>query len=844
MFRQGRGQPTGGRRARTRSIGVTLVGLLLFPLVALVALWALVASITVGSALAEHNYNRVGAATARYTDTLLTALEQERLQTFLWLTSPRRPPVSQLTAVRQADDVAISAYEHGFGGTQVARQALIAELRKVPTIRAAVDSGAMTAADAFQAYNNLVDGLFAVYTATGQADTALYQQTLAAIDAGRALEQFTRELALTAGAGLAGGQMSAADGVLFAEAVGSQNLLAQDAIAQADGQLHASLVGLYSSPLHARVAALEDQIAAGARDRASVAVTLRAWGPVSGEFLDQMLKVANSDARPLVAQAGQAGDRLFLEAGLAGGLGLLAVLGALLLMIRFGRNIRRELTSLHDGAQAMATERLPSVIERLREGDEVDVAAESPPLRTGRITEIARVADAFSSVQRTAVDAAVGQASLRKGISQVFLNLSLRNQSLLHRQLSMLDTLERATDDPAALADLFRLDHLTTRMRRHAEGLIILSGAQPGRSWHDPVPVVDVLRAAVAEVEDYVRVDIASESADSVIGVAANDLVHMIAELVENATAFSPPTTRVEIRTDAVGAGVAVEIEDRGLGLTPDERAEINARLASPPGFDLASEQLGLFVVGQLGARHGIKVSLRESHYGGVTAIVLMPHSIIVKAGETGSADADTGYARTDGGAQMSGPADVSPAAASPVPSALSLSGRHRFDSPQPPQRLAPGEAGRRAAGEPWGGRYSAFDPDQTDVRGPFQPPRRQDPDGEPEAGEPARDGTHRGLPRRVRLASLAPQLRSHEAGAHSDGTSTTGASAWPSPGGRVTEHSPEDTRSRMASLQDGWLRGRKDDVAGVDWPDEGPGAGPGAGLGGHADSSDGEDSR
>jgi signal transduction histidine kinase len=819
MFRLGRGQPAGGRRARTRSIGVTLVGLLLFPLVALVALWALVASITVGSALAEHNYNRVGAATARYTDSLLTALEQERLQTFLWLTSPRRPPVSQLTAARQADDLAIAAYERGFGGSQVARQALIAQLRKVPSIRAAADSGAMTAADAFQAYNNLVDGLFAVYTATGQADTALYQQTLAAIDAGRALEQFTRELALTAGAGLAGGQLSTADGVLFAEAVGSQNLLAQDAIAQADGQLHASLVRLYSSPLHAQVAALEDQIAAGARDRASVAVTLRAWGPVSAEFLDQMLKVANSDAGPLVAQAGQAGDRLFLEAGLAGGLGLLAVLGALLLMIRFGRNIRRELTSLHDGAQAMATERLPSVIERLREGDEVDVAAESPPLQTGKITEIARVADAFSSVQRTAIDAAVGQASLRKGISQVFLNLSLRNQSLLHRQLSMLDTLERATDDPAALADLFRLDHLTTRMRRHAEGLIILSGAQPGRSWHDPVPVVDVLRAAVAEVEDYVRVDIASESADSVVGVAANDLVHMIAELVENATAFSPPTTRVEIRTDAVGMGVAVEIEDRGLGLTPDERAEINARLASPPGFDLASEQLGLFVVGQLGARHGIKVSLRESHYGGVTAIVLMPHSIIVEAGAT-----------------------------DPSGGALSLSGRHRFDSPQPPQRAAPGDAGQRAAGEPWGGRYSAFDPDQTDVRGPFQPSQRQDPDGQLEADQPARDGTHRGLPRRVRLASLAPQLRSRDAGTHSDGTNTTAAAAWPSPGGRVTEHSPEHTRSRMASLQDGWLRGRRDDVADVDWPGEGPdalpGAGPGTGPGGHGDSSDGEDSR
>ena len=144
--------------------------------------------------------------------------------------------------------------------------------------------------------------------------------------------------------------------------------------------------------------------------------------------------------------------------------------------------------------------------------------AESPPPPPGTITEIARVAQAFATVQRTAVEAAVGQANLRRGVNRVFLNLSLRNQSLLHRQLGMLDAMERATNEPAALGDLFRLDHLTTRMRRHAESLIILSGATPGRGWRDPVPVIDVLRAAIAEVEDYVRVDVASDSQDAVVG--------------------------------------------------------------------------------------------------------------------------------------------------------------------------------------------------------------------------------------------------------------------------------------------------------------------------------------
>ena len=256
-------------------------------------------------------------------------------------------------------------------------------------------------------------------------------------------------------------------------------------------------------------------------------------------------------------------------------------------MARFGRRLRGELTSLYNSASEVADERLPRLVEWRRRGEDVDVAAESPAPRPARITEIASVARAFSAVQRTAVEAAVGQASLRKGVNQVFVSLSLRSQSLLHRQLGMLDDMERATSDPVALADLFRLDHLTTLMRRHAEGLLILAGATPGRGWNDPVPVVDVLNAEVAEVEDYVRVDVACESADTALaGTAVNDVIHLLAELVENATMFSPPNTRVEIRGDAVGHGFAVEIEDRGLGMPADEIAAHNERLSTPPDFN------------------------------------------------------------------------------------------------------------------------------------------------------------------------------------------------------------------------------------------------------------------
>ncbi len=229
------------------------------------------------------------------------------------------------------------------------------------------------------------------------------------------------------------------------------------------------------------------------------------------------------------------------------------------------------------------------------------------------------------------MEAAVGQARLRQGISDIFRNLARRSQSLLHRQLTLLDAMERRAKEPEELEDLFRIDHLTTRMRRHAESLIILSGDAPARGWRRPVPFVDVLRAAVAEVEDYTRIKVTATTKAAIGGPAVADVIHMIAELAENAVVFSPPNTPVLITGDIVGRGFAVEIEDRGLGLSEERRAELNELLENPPPFDLSgSDQLGLFVASQLAKKHGIRISLRSSPYGGTTAIVLIPLTLVV----------------------------------------------------------------------------------------------------------------------------------------------------------------------------------------------------------------------
>ena len=320
----------------------------------------------------------------------------------------------------------------------------------------------------------------------------------------------------------------------------------------------------------------------------------------------------------------------WIRVAVTGGIGLLGLLLTITVTILVARSIIRRLGGLERNALQLAEVQLPDVVGRLRRGENVDVNAEAPPLRVGR-DEIGRVGQAFDLVRQTAIRAAVEEARLRQGLNDVFRSLARRSQSLLHRQLTLLDQMERRASDPEALDDLFRLDHLTTRMRRHAEGLVILAGAPPGRGWSSPVRMVDVMRGAIAEVEDYARVSVATRSQAALTGSAVADVIHLLAELIENATTLSPPYTSVRVSGDTVAHGFVIEVEDRGLGIGPTRLAELNDRLANPPEFNPSdSEQLGLFVVSQLAKRHGIRVTLKASPYGGTAAIVLIPRHLVV----------------------------------------------------------------------------------------------------------------------------------------------------------------------------------------------------------------------
>jgi PAS domain S-box-containing protein len=227
------------------------------------------------------------------------------------------------------------------------------------------------------------------------------------------------------------------------------------------------------------------------------------------------------------------------------------------------------------------------------------------------------------------------QAALRQSISDLLHNLARRSQGLVDRQLELIDELERNEADPDRLQELFRMDHLATRMRRNVENLIVLSGVDQRRRWSESVPLRDVVEAAVAEVEEYSRVQVAGIDDLTLAGHAASDVAHLVAELVENATSFSSPSTMVEVSGGPTGNGYVLEIEDHGIGMSDAELAEVNRRLAEPLAADVAvSRMMGFHVVGRLAARHGIRVQLRHCWFGGVTALVLLPAVLLGSAGE------------------------------------------------------------------------------------------------------------------------------------------------------------------------------------------------------------------
>ncbi|MGW0413041.1 sensor histidine kinase, partial [Streptomyces collinus] len=353
----------------------------------------------------------------------------------------------------------------------------------------------------------------------------------------------------------------------------------------------------------------------------------RDWVDDSTSKIQQMKNIEHTLLEDMEQKARELKSSKEQDAIISGVL-ILIVLGISLVgAFVVARSMIRSLRRLQDTATKVAQDRLPELVKQLSEADPQDVDTSVESVGVHSRDEIGQVAAAFDDVHREAVRLAAEQALLRGNVNAMFTNLSRRSQGLIQRQLSLISELESREADPDQLSSLFKLDHLATRMRRNGENLLVLAGEEPGRRWTRPVPLVDVLRAAASEVEQYERIELAAVPTTEVAGRVVNDLVHLLAELLENATSFSSPQTKVKVTGHALPDGrVLIEIHDTGIGLSPEDLAAINERLASPPTVDVSvSRRMGLFVVGRLSQRHGIRIQLRPSDSGGTTALVMLP---------------------------------------------------------------------------------------------------------------------------------------------------------------------------------------------------------------------------
>ena len=373
------------------------------------------------------------------------------------------------------------------------------------------------------------------------------------------------------------------------------------------------------------------ELAVRSENNRRIAADPRAWFAAMAVELDQLRGVEQRLSADVVAVSSRIKAEADRRALLYSFLLAVALALTVVLTLATARSLIRPLGRLRDAADEVAERKLPGIVRRLQEGERVDLSAESAaPIQTRSRDEIGQLAESFNAVHQVAVQVAGKEAALRRGVGEMFLNLARRSQGLVSRQLELVGELYQKTSDQELRDGLTELDHLAARMRRNAENLILLSGADANRRWRGPIALAEIVAAAAAEVEEQNRVEVARLEDVEISGHAATDVVHLLAELIDNAISFSPPGTKVRVAGQALPGRYLLEIEDQGVGMTDEELTKVNGRLNEPPVADFAlARMLGFVVVGHLAARQGIRVQLRHSWYGGITALVLLPEGVV-----------------------------------------------------------------------------------------------------------------------------------------------------------------------------------------------------------------------
>ncbi|GAA3821907.1 nitrate- and nitrite sensing domain-containing protein [Sphaerisporangium flaviroseum] len=824
-------------------------------LLSLVALWSFAAWVTLREGLNLLWVSTLDSSVSHPAERLITELQRERRLTLVLMGDPTSGEQHRgaLTAQRRETLKAGAAFHRVIDDSGVRRAASDLVMRRIAdadrslqrlvALRKKIDAGQGDRYATGDTFTQVVESVYHIYDGlAGLDDQEFARDTRTLVAMARAKELLAQEDAFVAGA-LATGGLSTTDGVKFTQIVGAQRLSLARAAAELPPYELTAYEQLTQSESFKRLRGLEDQLIQGTWANGRSFVDPSRWQTSAGTVISQLDRLIQTSGDALVDRATPLAAGVIIRLILAGGLGLLAVIASIVLSITTARALVRRLEELRAAALELAGRRLPGVVERLGRGDDVDVAAEAPPLAAGG-DAIGQVGQAFNTVQETAIRVAVQQAELRRSYRAILLSLARRTQSLVHRQLTILDAMERRETEPAKLAELFRVDHLATRMRRNAENLIVLSGASPGRAWRRSVPMVDVVRGALAEVEDYTQVTLMPMGEAELAGRAIGDVIHLLAELIENAVSFSPPYASVQVSGQEVAKGYVVEIEDRGLGMNREDLAAANARIADPPEFKLTgTPRLGLYVVSRLASRHQIQVTLKASPYGGTTVIVLIPRELIngdldtetgpvsgpqalpggppspdmTKNGQGGhhpAADVPVQAGRTEDAhpSLLTAPprwdGDEGDPAGTPLPSRAAPASEPRFSDPPAsgPRFSDPPASGPRFSDPPASGpRFS--DPPASGPRFPgppgSEPPSRNETAFVPPPSEPSPAGppayTPSGLPRRVAQAHLAPELRV-------DPPAVLGATP-----ADDDDRSPEELRRLLESFQNGTRRGRSE---------------------------------
>ncbi|MFJ3232997.1 nitrate- and nitrite sensing domain-containing protein [Streptomyces sp. NPDC086787] len=630
-----------GRPTTVRS---RIVALALAPVLALMALWGFAMVSVTGELRALLRVQGVYEDYGTPVDTAVGQIQIERRLSAAYLGARHHnSDAGDLLAQQRRTDRAVSAMRDAIRGGDRSRlsgrqrsalDAMLHATERLDGLRDRVLSRKVTWDEAVAEYSTLVEPGFDIQSAlTALQAGQLAREAQVVVELVRVREYVSREDALVAGA-RAAGTLSDRQYDTLTATIEDRRVFEGIYVPDLPSDSRALFEEFRRGSLHGSLERGENALLRAGPRRAGAAVSADTWRTTTDRAVVRYRELCTRAAENSAARGRTFAYRELTKAAVVGAAGLAAVGLSLWFAVRGARRISRRLETLRDSADLLSTRQLPDVMRRLSAGEDVDAAAEAPPLAAddAQTDEIGQVGRSFNAARLAAVEAAVRQATLRRGLFAVLLNIARRNQALVHRQLKLVDTLERRTDDPDVLRELFRIDHLTTRMRRHAESLIILSGAAPGRRWRRPVPVADVVSSAVGEIEDYSRVVVPPMPRIGVAADAVADVAHVIAELLENATVFSPPHTPVTLRTGQAAEGFVLEIDDRGLGLDPEQRAGAHRTLSDPDGFDpTRHDRLGLYVVARLAARHGIQVTLQDSPYGGTTAVVLLPWAVLAE---------------------------------------------------------------------------------------------------------------------------------------------------------------------------------------------------------------------